>query len=150
MPEAFLDCVTRRTYHRPLDAKRVPPPDRPADLRRRLTWKQHGRRARKGDAVYTVRKLLRANAEDLTDDQHTLLTSELTTMGTFGKQILAAWQAKELLRDLLRLAPTRSKTSSSVAASVAVPSSSLRCTRCTWIEDVPTAAAPGRVGWRGR
>jgi hypothetical protein len=32
-----------------------------ADLRRRLTWKQHGRRARPGDAIYTVRQLLRRN-----------------------------------------------------------------------------------------
>jgi transposase len=74
-----------------------------ADLRRRLTWRQHGRRARKGDAIYTVRKLLRMNAEDLTAGQRSLLTAELTLMGTFGKQVLAAWQAKELLRDLLRL-----------------------------------------------
>lgn len=74
-----------------------------ADLRRRLTWRQHGRRARKGDAIYTIRKLLRMNAEDLTDEQRALLKCELTRMGTFGKQILAAWHAKELLRGLLRL-----------------------------------------------
>jgi transposase len=37
-----------------------------ADLRRRLTWRHHGRRARKGDPVYTVRNLLRRNKEDLT------------------------------------------------------------------------------------
>jgi len=74
-----------------------------ADLRRRLTWKHHGRRARKGDPVYTVRKLLRRNKEDLTEDQLGLLVNELTAMGTYGKQIYQAWQAKELLRDLLRL-----------------------------------------------
>lgn len=33
-----------------------------ADLRRRLTHKHYGRRARKGDAVYAVRRLLRRNA----------------------------------------------------------------------------------------
>lgn len=81
-----------------------------ADLRRRLTWRQHGRRARKGDPIYTVRKLLRRNAEDLTSEQNTLITSELTAMGTFGKQILAAWHAKELLRDLLRLTPKHAHT----------------------------------------
>jgi len=75
-----------------------------ADLRRRLTWKQHNRRARKGDPIYTVRKLLRRNKEDLTPEQLTLLTGELTLMGTYGKQILAGWRAKELLRDLLHLA----------------------------------------------
>jgi transposase len=74
-----------------------------ADLRRRLTWKQHGRRARKGDGIYTVRKLLRRNKEDLTEEQLTLLKAELEYMGTCGRQIHAAWQAKERLRDLLRL-----------------------------------------------
>jgi len=74
-----------------------------ADLRRRLTWKQHGRRARKGDAIYTVRKLLRRNKEDLSPAQLTTLKTELTQMGTYGRQIYEAWQAKELLRDLLRL-----------------------------------------------
>ncbi len=78
-----------------------------ADLRRRLTWKQHGRRARKGDSIYTVRKLLRRNKEDLTEDQRTLLKAELDHMGTYGRQIYAAWKAKELLRDLLGLAVSR-------------------------------------------
>jgi transposase len=76
-----------------------------ADLRRRLTWKQYGRRARKGDAVYTVRKLLRRNKEDLIGEQLATLKGELTAMGTYGKQIHDGWQAKELLRDLLRLTP---------------------------------------------
>jgi transposase len=78
-----------------------------ADLRRRLTWKQHGRRARKGDSIYTVRKLLRRNKEDLTQDQLTILRAELDHMGTYGRQIYAAWQAKEHLRDLLHLAVSR-------------------------------------------
>jgi transposase len=58
-----------------------------ADLRRRLTWKQHGRRARKGDSIYSVRKLLRRNKEDLTDEQRELLKTELEYMGTYGRQI---------------------------------------------------------------
>ena len=74
-----------------------------AGLRRRLTWKHYGRRARKGDAVYTVRRLLRRNKEDLTTAQLDLIKTELHGMGTFGQQIYQAWQAKELLRDLLRL-----------------------------------------------
>ncbi len=81
-----------------------------ADLRRRLTWKHHGRRARKGDPVYTVRKLLRRNKEDLSTDQLTTLQTELTGMGTYGKQILDAWRAKELLRDLLHLTPKHAHT----------------------------------------
>lgn len=72
-----------------------------ADLRRRLTWKQHGRRARKSDSIYTVRKLLRRNKEDLTGEQLALLERELTDMGTYERQILDGWSAKELLRDLL-------------------------------------------------
>jgi transposase len=82
-----------------------------ADLRRRLTWKQHGRRARKGDAVYAVRKLLRRNKEDLNSEQLATLEAELTGMGTFGRQICQAWQAKELLRDLLRLTFKHARTS---------------------------------------
>jgi transposase len=81
-----------------------------ADLRRRLTWKQHGRRARKGDPVYTVRKLLRRNKEDLSQDQLAFIQGELHAMGTFGKQIHQAWQAKELLRDLLRLTSKHAHT----------------------------------------
>jgi transposase len=48
-----------------------------------------------------------ANKEDLTEDQHILLTVELDHMGTYGRQIHAAWKAKELLRDLLGLAVSR-------------------------------------------
>jgi transposase len=81
-----------------------------ADLRRRLTWRQHGRRARKGDAISAVRKLLRRNKEDLTPARLDLLKTESERMGTYGKQIYAGRQAKELLRDLLRLAPTRAHT----------------------------------------
>ena len=61
-----------------------------ADLRRRLTWRHHGRRARKGDPVYTVRKLLRRNKEDLTHAQLDLLKTELMQMGTYGRQIHGA------------------------------------------------------------
>ncbi|MFI6063452.1 transposase [Streptomyces sp. NPDC051286] len=68
----------------------------------------HGRRARKGDSIYTVRKLLRRNKEHLTGEQRELLKAELACMGTYGKQIYAAWQAKELLRDLLAPAVSRS------------------------------------------
>lgn len=80
-----------------------------AGLRRRLTWKQYGRRARKGDAVYAVRRLLRRNAEDLSTDQHAFLQVTLEHMGTYGRQIYAGWQAKELLRDLLGLAVSRTR-----------------------------------------
>ena len=80
-----------------------------AILRRRLTWKHYGRRALKGDAVYDVRRLLRRNAEDLSADQRAFLQVTLEHMGTYGQQIYAAWQAKELLRDLLGLAVSRTR-----------------------------------------
>lgn len=78
-----------------------------AGLRRRLTWKQHGRRARKGDSICSVRKLLRRNKEDLTDEQREFLKTDLEYMGTYGRQIYAAWQGKELLGGLLGLTVTR-------------------------------------------
>src|SRR5699024_12135731 len=83
-----------------------------AILRRRLTWKHYGRRARKGDAVYDVRRLLRRNAEDLSADQRAFLQVTLEHMGTYGRQIYAARQAKELLRDLLGLAVSRTRVRS--------------------------------------
>ena len=87
-----------------------------AELRRRVTWKAHGRRGRKGDTEYDHRRSLRSNAEDLTSEQLTAMERELTRAGTYGRQILAAWRAKEKLRDLLALArlghhPARSQIS---------------------------------------
>ncbi|MFD5628935.1 hypothetical protein [Streptomyces sp. NPDC127072] len=61
-----------------------------ADLRRRLTGKQHGRRAREGDGAHTVRKLLRRDEEDLDQNQLAFLRSELEYMGTYGRWIHAA------------------------------------------------------------
>lgn len=77
--------------------------DKLADLRRRLAWAMRGRRGRKGDPEWDLRGLLRRNKEDLHPDQLDTLRRELVGMGTYGKQIYEAWQAKELLRDLLRL-----------------------------------------------
>lgn len=77
-----------------------------ADLRRRLTWKTHNRRGRSGDPEYDNRRLLRSNAEDLTMEQIAEMERDLTAAGTYGKQILAGWRAKEKLRALLALART--------------------------------------------
>ena len=74
-----------------------------AELRRRLTWKARGRRGRKNDPEWKVRGLLRRNKEDLAPEQLDRLRTELEGTGTYGKQIYQGWQAKELLRDLLRL-----------------------------------------------
>ncbi|MEV6040740.1 transposase [Nonomuraea sp. NPDC052116] len=85
-----------------------------AELRRRLTWKMRGRRGRKGDPEYDHRRLLRSAAEELTDQQRTVLERDLTRIGTYRRHILAGWHAKEKLRDLLALArthPARSQIS---------------------------------------
>jgi transposase len=83
-----------------------------AELRRRLTWKLRDRRGRKGDPEYDHRRLLRTNAEDLSDEQRIILERDLRRIGTYGRHLLEGWQAKEKLRALLALArthPTRSK-----------------------------------------
>jgi transposase len=77
-----------------------------AELRRRLTWRMRGRRGRAGDEEWDHRRLLRSNAEDLTAEQIQTLERDLTRAGTYGKQILAGWKAKEKLRRLLALART--------------------------------------------
>jgi transposase len=77
-----------------------------AELRRRLTWKLRHRRGRKGDPEYDHRRLLRANAEDLSDEQRRILERDLKRIGTYGRHLLAGWQAKEKLRALLALART--------------------------------------------
>jgi transposase len=74
-----------------------------AGLRRRPAWKMRGRRGRGGDPEWELRGLLRGNKEDLRPDQLDRLRAELVGMGTYGRRIHEAWQAKELLRDLLRL-----------------------------------------------
>ena len=81
-----------------------------AELRRRCTWAQRGRRGRRGDPEWQVRGLLRRNAEDLTEQQRDTLSRTLTEMGTYGRWILKGWQAKEKLRSLLRLAAKHAHT----------------------------------------
>jgi hypothetical protein len=87
-----------------------------AELRRRLTRRMRGRRGRKGDPEWKVRGLLRRNKEDLTPEQLDRLRTELEGTGTYGKQSYQAWQAKELLRDLLRLTFKHSHVSPDRAA----------------------------------
>lgn len=77
-----------------------------AELRRRLTWKMRGRRGRKGDPEYDHRRLLRANAEELTAEQRAVLERDVGRIGTAGRHLRAGWHAKEKLRHLLALART--------------------------------------------
>ena len=74
-------------------------------VRRRTTWDSRGRRGRKTDPEWLNRRRLLRGAERLTDTQRTRLVAALDAADPNG-DILAAWIAKELLRDLLACATT--------------------------------------------
>ena len=69
-------------------------------VRRRTTWQSRGRRGRKADPEWINRRRLLRGAERLTDAQRTRLVAALDAADPNG-DILAAWIAKELLRELL-------------------------------------------------
>jgi transposase len=75
-----------------------------SDVRRRISWLLRGRRGRKGDGEWEVRRLLGRNLEDLSERRFARMWNTLVDLGDPGYDILAAYQAKELLRDLLALA----------------------------------------------
>jgi transposase len=79
------------------------------DVRRRVVRARYGRRGRSGDAEYGIKGLLVRNLEHLSRAQFTRV---MDTLGRdrHGQEILAAWIAKEKLRDALNLraAVTRS------------------------------------------
>jgi transposase len=75
-------------------------------VRRRVTATLRGRRARKTDPEYGLRRRLLRNREDLTVEKFTDMWNRLIDLGQPGEEILAAWIAKEELRALLALART--------------------------------------------
>ncbi len=75
-------------------------------VRRRVTAALRGRRVRKDDPEYGLRRRLLRNREDLTVEKFTDMWNRLVDLGAAGEQILAAWIAKEELRALLALART--------------------------------------------
>jgi transposase len=75
-----------------------------SEVRRRITWTLRGRRGRKGDGEWDVRNLLMRNLEDLSERRFARMWNTLVELGNPGYDILAAYKAKELLRDLLALA----------------------------------------------
>ena len=77
-----------------------------SSVRRRVTAKLRGRRVRKNDPEYGLRRRLLRNREDLTGEKFTDMWNRLIDLGQPGEQILAAWIAKEELRALLALART--------------------------------------------
>jgi hypothetical protein len=74
------------------------------DVRRRVTWTVRGRRGRKGDGEWDVRNLLTRNMEQLSERRFARMWNTLVDLGDAGYEILAAYKAKELLRELLALA----------------------------------------------
>ena len=72
------------------------------DVRRRVVRRKYGRRGRSGDAEYGVKGLLTRNLEHLSPAQ---FAKVMDTLGgnRDGQEILAAWIAKEKLRDVLNL-----------------------------------------------
>lgn len=85
------------------------------EVRRRVTRERHGRRGRVKDPEYAVKNLLVRNKEDLSMRQLAKMWNALDAEGTSGtRQILAAWIAKEKLRDVLALSPSRSRSTPTV------------------------------------
>jgi transposase len=77
-----------------------------SSVRRRVTTTLRGRRVRKSDPEYGLRRRLLRNREDLTGEKFTDLWNRLIDLGAVGEEILAAWIAKEELRALLALTHT--------------------------------------------
>lgn len=77
-----------------------------SSVRRRVTTTLRGRRVRKDDPEYGLRRRLLRNREDLTGEKFTDLWNRLVDLGHAGEEIPAAWIAKEELRSLLALART--------------------------------------------
>jgi transposase len=75
-------------------------------VRRRVTFTTRGRRGRKGDGEWELRRLLGRSREDLSAKQFAKLGNTLVDLGKPGVEILMAWIAKEELRTLLALART--------------------------------------------
>jgi transposase len=74
-------------------------------VRRRTTWDSRGRRGRKADPEWLNRRRLLRGAERLTENQRARLIAALDAADPNG-DILAAWIAKELLRDVLACTAT--------------------------------------------
>ena len=77
------------------------------DVRRRVTFEHYGRRGRATDPEYVIKGLLVRGQEKLSKRARHKLLCALAGLGDGGRQIGAAWRAKELVRDLLKLSPNR-------------------------------------------
>jgi transposase len=81
-------------------------------VRWRIVRAKYGRRGRKDDPEYGIKRLLTRNLEDLAPEQLEKLWNTMADDPALA-ELHAAWIAKEILRDLLALRITRSHTSPS-------------------------------------
>ena len=79
------------------------------DVRRRVTFEHYGRRGHATDPEYTIKNLLVRGKEKLSDRARNKLLCTLADLGDGGRQLGAAWRAKELLRAVIALSPNRTK-----------------------------------------
>jgi transposase len=76
------------------------------EIRRRITVQVRGRRGRKGNREWELRNRLTRSAARMHASQLDPMVDDLHALGRIGTPILAAWNAKEDLLDLLALART--------------------------------------------
>lgn len=77
------------------------------DVRRRVTFERYGRRGRAGDLGYAIKSLLVRGKEKLSERARNKVLCALADLGEGGRQIGAAWRAKELLRAVIGLSPNQ-------------------------------------------
>ena len=77
------------------------------DVRRRVTFERYGRRGRTADPEYAIKNVLVRGQEKLSERARRKLLVALSDLGDGGRQIGAAWRAKEKLRSLVKLSPNR-------------------------------------------
>jgi transposase len=77
------------------------------DVRRRVTFEHYRRRGRAGDPEYTIRNLLVRGQEKLSHRARHKVLCALADLGEYGRQLGAAWRAKELLRAVIGLSPNQ-------------------------------------------
>jgi transposase len=76
------------------------------EMRRRITFTLRGRRGRASDGEWQIRRLLIRARENLSERRSAKLWNTLVDLGDPGYDILAAYIAKEKLREVLALART--------------------------------------------
>src|SRR5712692_555236 len=112
------------------------------DVRRRVVRARYGRRGRSGDPEYGLKSLLVCNLEHLSKAQ---FAKVMNTLGgdRHGQEILAAWIAKEKLRDVTRL---RARVTGSTPCERDVRDRLFRFYDwCAWNDDIPELVSLART-----